>query len=200
MPFESLRNVIISELTKDRGRKHIRIWSAACSTGQEPYSIAMTLQDLPGCDSNWTYSILATDLSSQIVEKAKTGVFTDFEVRRGCNAEILGKYFTQCAGGWKVNDVVKKSIEFGEANLLHPMQSQDPFDVIFCRNVLIYFNLQTKSSVLSLLSKNLRNDGFLILGGTDTIFGVSEDFDHSTSDPTGLYRKRKPDQGSAKLS
>lgn len=189
-PFDILEKVIAPRLINVNNEKTIRIWSSACSTGQEPYSIAMTLMELPEFSADWSYDIYATDISSLAIKKAKEGIYSDFEIHRGCPLKHLNRYFTQIDNNWKIKDIARKNIQFAEGNLLEPLFPPKPFNIIFCRNVLIYFNPIIKRKVLNLLSKALDAKGYLILGGTESIYGISDDFHHIDDDPVGVYRKR----------
>lgn len=189
-PFQVLAKQLVPELVaaKDAGRP-LRIWSAACSSGQEPYSIAMTLLGILEFQCGRPFDILATDVSSCVLKKAREGVYSDFEVRRGCSPEILRDHFTQEGAGWRVKDAVKRSIRFEEGNLLEPLPGEPAFDIIFCRNVLIYFNPMTKIKVLRQIAEKLCDRGFLLLGGTESVYGLSNEFERIDGESSGIYRK-----------
>lgn len=174
-PFDRLREDVIPFLVKNRQSRVLKIWSAACSSGQEPYSIAMTLKEMPEL-ANWQVEIMATDLSKDILDSAQKGSYSQFEVQRGLPIKMLIKYFTQNGDRWVVNDNLRKMISFKEANLLKDIRTMGSFDIIFCRNVLIYFDVQTKAKVFSEMKTILKQDGVLFLGGAETVIGVSGDF------------------------
>jgi chemotaxis protein methyltransferase CheR len=189
-PFELLKNKIIPELMKARqATKKIRIWSAACSTGQEPYSIVMAYLDTFIHLPEWQLEIVATDLSDNVLAKAREGFFSQFEVQRGLTDVHLKKYFSPAANGWKVNDSVKKYIQFSNANLIDPNLNFGTFDIIFCRNVLIYFNGETKGMVFKTLSRSLAPDGYLILGGAESPMGISTLWGREPGDNPFVFRK-----------
>lgn len=183
-PFEYLNTLIIPAL-KQAGRSHARIWSAACSTGQEPYSMAMTLNEH---HAGFGFEIIATDLNEKVLERARSGQFTQFEVQRGLPITLLMKYFHQRPGNmWEVDDTLKTNIRFQKLNLLESYLSLGKFDIIFCRNVLIYFDDSGKTLVLGKLAEVLNPSGFLMLGAAETILNLSNRY---TSDNAhrGLYK------------
>ncbi len=186
-PFEQLRRYVLPKIIEQNSStKKIKIWSAACSTGQEPYTTAMCLLEEAQRLSGWTYEIVATDLCSKVIERAKEGIYSQFEVQRGMPIQLLLKYFTQETDYWRINDSVKKNISFSSMNLLDDYSRMGTFDIIMCRNVLIYFNEETKRKVLEKLKKQLNKGGFLYLGSTETIFGISDDF-IPVENERGLY-------------
>jgi chemotaxis protein methyltransferase CheR len=171
-PFAQLKNVIIPHLRKIKPSGPLRIWSAACSSGQEPYSVAMTLNDMPQAGA---YSIIATDIDTTILQKASEGKYTQFEIQRGLPIQLLLKNFEQVDGNhWKVKDSLKKNIEFRAHNLLENFSSLGKFDLIMCRNVLIYFDNETKSEVLEKLAGALEPHGRLMLGSAETIISFTD--------------------------
>jgi len=190
LPFEALKSVVFPDLAKSRqAKRQIRIWCAAASTGQEPYSIAMTRSlHAPGL-ADWEVEILATDLSQAALERARTGVFNHFEVQRGLPVTVLMKFFTQAPSGWQINESVKRGIVFRQMNLLEPFSHLGTFDVIFCRNVLIYFDHATKVSVLDRMARVLAPDGYLFLGGAETVVGIIDAFKRLEGVKTSVYRR-----------
>jgi len=175
-PFDRLKDELLPHFIKARGaQKTLKILSAACSSGQEPYSMAMLLKEYPAL-AGWKIEILATDLSNDILSQAKAGVYSQFEVQRGLPVQLLVKYFTQDGDKWKVNQGLKDMITFKSANLLKDIPSLGEFDIVFCRNVLIYFDVPTKGKVLADIKKVLRPDGVLFLGGAETVIGISNEF------------------------
>ncbi len=189
-PFDLLRERIIPELIeRRRNQRRLRIWSAASSTGQEAYSIAMVLADhFPQLES-WDVKILGTDYSRSVVERARSGAFNHFEVQRGLPVMMLMKYFTQVEDGWQVNDRLKRGIEFREGNLLESFRHLGPFDLVFCRNVLIYFDAETKADVLRRTAEVLQPDGYLFLGSSETVFGLCDGLRAVEGAATTLYRR-----------
>lgn len=179
-PFEALRHKVLPELIDARsagGRvPRIRIWSAACSTGQEPYSIAIALCRLIPDIENWHVSILATDISDACVEKAAAGVFAEHEITRGLDPAIRGAYFTPSEGGWKINEKARRLVSFQERNLVEPFGDLGTFDVIFCRNVAIYFGEQTRRNLFERLADSLATDGALFVGSTESLVHLGQRF------------------------
>jgi chemotaxis protein methyltransferase CheR len=185
-PFEYLVKVMIPAL-KEAGRTHIRIWSAACSTGQEPYSIVMSLKEMGAGLGGMTFEIVATDINEKVLERARAGIFTQFEVQRGLPITMLVKYFTQQSGNhWALQPAVKAPVKFMAMNLLDSYAALGRFDIIFCRNVLIYFDEKGKAQVLGKLAENLSPPGFLMLGAAETILSLSDKY-KLMGDHRGLY-------------
>ena len=186
-PFKYFKTGLVPEITKLRdAKKSLRIWSAASSTGQEPYSIAMTLlETLPGID-NWRIEILATDISDSALAQARKGEYTQFEIQRGMPIQLLWKYFKQEGATWKIADKLKSMVRFENFNLLEPMERFGTFDVIFCRNVLIYFDEPLKKKILSNLARRMAPDGYFFMGGSETVIGLCPDLKINQACP-GLY-------------
>ncbi len=188
-PFEIFKNTVLPYFkNKPDGQKKLRIWCAAASSGQEPYSLAITLQEEQKNMPGWSYEILATDISYEILEQAREGVYTQFEVQRGLPITHLMKYFTQTETKWAINKELKDMIQYDFFNLLDPMKELGQFDIIFCRNVLIYFDPPTKKEVLEKMHAQLADDGFLFLGGAETVIGITDSFG-TVPDNRGLYGK-----------
>ena len=172
-PFDQLVNVVLPDL-KAKGRTNIRIWSAACSTGQEAYSIAMTLKEQSIKYPGLTAEIYATDLAEKVLERGRAGIYSQFEIQRGLPIAMLMKYFAQRPNNnWEINDALKSMVKFTAGNLLQPFSSMGKFDIIFCRNVLIYFDEKTKSDILDRMSALLNPPGYLFLGGSETTHGLT---------------------------
>ena len=188
-PFSALTNTVIPAMLSARETSRtLRIWSAACSSGQEPYSLAMVLQDaLP---AGWTYEIVGTDISSDVLRRAEAGQFTQLEVNRGLPATLLVKYFERVGTSWQVSPVLRRAVSFRRLNLAAPLPPMPAFDVIFLRNVLIYFDVETKRSVLNRVSKLLRPDGWLFLGAAESTIGIDERFERISAGRTFAYRLR----------
>ena len=188
VPFDHFRDSIMPEILQARaGRKSVRIWCAAGSTGQEPYSLAMCLKEMGAALAGWRVEILATDLSQEVLEKSKAGIYSQFEVQRGLPIQMLVKYFKQNGELWQINADIRAMVQHRQLNLLHDFSQLGIFDVIFCRNVLIYFDQETKINIFDRLARALEPDGFLVLGAAETVVGLTEDF-KPFPDRRGLYR------------
>jgi chemotaxis protein methyltransferase CheR len=188
VPFEHFRNTIMPEIMQARaGRKSIRIWCAAGSTGQEPYSLAMSLKEMGAALAGFRVEILATDLSQEVLEKSKSGIYSQFEVQRGLPIQLLVKYFKQIGELWQINPDIRAMVSHRQLNLLHDFSQLGVFDVIFCRNVLIYFDQDTKINIFKRLAKATEPDGFLALGAAETVVGLTEAF-KPYPERRGLYR------------
>jgi len=176
-PFDQFRDIILPEiLIRNAGSKKFRIWSAACSSGQEAYSLAMLLKEQAGRLAGWQYEIVGTDLSREMVARAKSGVFSQFEVQRGLPVQLLVKYFKRDGLNWALDPAVCGMVGFREHNLLSDSRVLGKFDAVFCRNVLIYFEPPTKRSVLTQIARATVPNGALFLGSAETALGVSDDF------------------------
>lgn len=176
-PFDQFRNVLLPQLMINRAaQKKIRIWSAACSSGQEPYSLAMILKEDQAKLQGWRFEIVATDISEEMLAKAKAGIYTQFEVQRGLPIQMLVKYFKQNGDKWHIDAGLRSMIDYRPFNLLEHPRAFGQFDVVFCRNVLIYFDQPTKAKVLGQVSDVLAKDGVLYLGGAETVLGVTDKF------------------------
>lgn len=169
-PFEMLRNVLVPEVLK-RSPKRIRIWSAAASSGQEAFSIAMALNKMPEMNGV-EREIVGTDVSTQIIEKAKSGIYSQFEVQRGLPARDLVANFVKSGTDWQVNQTLRSCVKFSVANILSPPASLGMFDIVFCRNLLIYFDPATKRRALNEIVQRMNPSGYLVIGGTETILGL----------------------------
>ncbi len=176
-PFEVFRQTILPRLISAReGKRTFRIWCAACSSGQEPYSLAMILKEEAARLSGWRQEILGTDISTEILAKAKAGAYSQFEVQRGLPIQLLLKYFKKKDDVWQIDPALKSMVQYREFNLLHDLKALGQFEVVYCRNVLIYFDQPTKSRVLEQISRLLQPDGVLFLGGAETVLGISDKF------------------------
>ncbi len=192
IPFDHFRSFILPTLMRSReAYKRIRIWCAAASSGQEPYSLAMAIKESGvACDS-FRIEILATDLSSEMLEKAKAGVYSQFEVQRGLPIHLLVKYFAQVGESWQIAPDIRAMVQFRPLNLLDDFSRLGLFDLVICRNVLIYFDQAAKSDVLDRLAQVVASDGFLILGAAETTIGLTQGF-RSVPDKRGLYAPTAP--------
>ncbi|MGF1477235.1 MAG: CheR family methyltransferase [Geminicoccaceae bacterium] len=185
-PFELFAGRVLPALLKARENQPIRIWSAAASTGQEPYSIAICLAEagIPACSAK----ILATDLSFEALERARAGIYSQTEIRRGLPPPLLDKYFVKDQRNWKVKNCLKQRVRFRAFNLLDLDHQFGRFDVIFCRNVLIYFEPSTKADILKRLADLLEADGFLVLGATERVEGASPAFRPLGAERKGVFQ------------
>lgn len=176
-PFDQFKALVLPAMLKARtGSKTIRIWSAACSSGQEAYSLAMILSEMAAQLNGWRIEIVGTDLSTEILGRAKEGMYSQFEVQRGLPITMLVKYFSQVGDRWQINAKIRGMVQYREFNLLHDPVALGRFDVVFCRNVLIYFDQQTKGRVLNSVARLMPEDGFLFLGGAETVLGITDKF------------------------
>jgi chemotaxis protein methyltransferase CheR len=188
VPFDHLRETVLPALLAGRGgRKTLRIWSAASSTGQEPYSIAMLLKEKEAALAGWRVEIVATDLSQEVLEKSKSGIYSQFEVQRGLPIQLLVKHFKQTGELWQINPDIRAMVQHRQLNLLQDFSHLGKFDVIFCRNVLIYFDQDTKLATFERLARAIEPDGFLMLGAAETVVGISDAFKPCT-ERRGLYQ------------
>jgi chemotaxis protein methyltransferase CheR len=187
LPFEHFRATMIPTLLAARAaQRRIRIWCSACSTGQEPYSLAMSLKEIAPLVAGFRIEIVATDISTEVLEKAKSGIYSQFEVQRGLPIQMLIKYFAQVGETWQVAPEIRAMVQFKPFNLLNDFASLGAFDIVFCRNVLIYFDQQTKIGVLERMSRVVERDGYLTLGAAETVVGLTDSF-RPIPDRRGLY-------------
>jgi chemotaxis protein methyltransferase CheR len=176
-PFDQFQKLVLPRLLEARANsRKIRIWSAACSSGQEPYTLAIILREQGAKLAGWRFEILATDLSAEMLEKSKAGIYSQFEVQRGLPVQYLVKYFTQMGDKWKIDPSLREIIQFREFNLLNNVSSLGAFDVVFCRNVLIYFDSEAKRQILDRINGLMPPDAYLYLGGAETVLGISDKF------------------------
>ncbi|WP_409190181.1 CheR family methyltransferase [Bradyrhizobium sp. RDM4] len=188
IPFDHLRDSIMPGLIQARAaRRSLRIWSAASSTGQEAYSIAMCLKEMGAALAGWRIEIVGTDLSQEVLEKSRAGVYSQFEVQRGLPIQLLMKYFTQIGDVWQLNADVRAMVQFRQLNLLQDFSHLGTFDVIFCRNVLIYFDQDTKAVIFERMTKVLEADGTLLLGAAESVVGITDAF-RPVTERRGLYQ------------
>jgi chemotaxis protein methyltransferase CheR len=188
IPFDHLRDTILPLMLQSRAsRRSLRIWSAACSTGQEPYSIAMCLKEKGAALAGWRIEIVGTDLSQEVLEKSRAGIYSQFEVQRGLPIQLLVKYFTQSGELWQISPEIRGMVQHRQLNLLQDFSHLGKFDVIFCRNVLIYFDQDTKINVFERLARSLEPDGMLMLGAAESVVGITDAF-RPYPDRRGLYQ------------
>ena len=188
IPFDHLRETMLPALLQARvSRRALRIWCAASSTGQEPYSIAMCLKELGATLSGWRVEILATDLSQGVLEKSRSGLFSQFEVQRGLPIQLLVKHFTQAGELWQLDADIRAMVQHRQLNLLQDFGHLGTFNVVFCRNVLIYFDQETKVGIFERLARATEPDGFMVLGAAESVVGISDAF-KPHPERRGLYR------------
>ena len=186
-PFNTFKDTILPYLIKNRASKRqLKIWCAGAASGQEPYSLAMLLQENEDKMAGWKIDILATDISNEVLSQARQGVYSQFEVQRGVPIRTLIKHFIQNDEKWEIHENLKKMVRFQHFNLLHNMTSLGRFDVIFCRNVLSDFDDETKSRTLTGMEKQLEKDGVLFLGAKETLPETGQSF-KAVADKRGLY-------------
>jgi chemotaxis protein methyltransferase CheR len=199
VPFDHFRDTIMPEILQARAsRKSIRIWCAAGSTGQEPYSLAMCLKEMSAALAGWRIEILATDLSQEVLEKSRAGIYSQFEVQRGLPIQMLVKYFRQTGDIWRINADIRAMVQHRQLNLLNDFSQLGTFDVIFCRNVLIYFDQDTKINIFNRLAKANEPDGFLVLGAAETVVGLTDVY-KPYPDRRGLYRPNRAHATSTRI-
>ena len=186
VPFEQFRDTMMPALLAARASRQIRIWCAAASTGQEPYSLAMCLREMRNKIAGRGIEILATDISNEVLEKARAGLYTQFEVQRGLPIALLVKYFSQVGELWQIAPEIREMVQFRPLNLVQELSHLGFFDVVFCRNVLIYFDQDTKTKVLGNIARAMRPDGYLVLGAAETVVGLTDAFEPAP-DQRGLY-------------
>jgi chemotaxis protein methyltransferase CheR len=189
--FQTLRETILSELLEARSeQRRLRIWCAACSTGQEPYSLAMILDEEARRLRGWQIEIIATDLSETAIETARAGLYNQFEVQRGLPVSLLLRYFSRDKDRWRIAEHLRSMIEFRQLNLTEEKPPSGVFDLIFCRNVLMYFDPRTKQDILHRSSSALASDGWLLLGATENTSGLTTGLEPDLR-AAGVYRLRK---------
>ncbi len=198
MPFDGFRNAILPELISARARtRKMRLWSAACSTGQEPYSLAMILDEEARRLTGWSVDIVASDIAESVLKRAREGVYTHFEAQRGVPMSHLVRYFTKRKEHWSINQNIKARVDFRQQNLIADFSALGTFDVIFCRNVLIYFAPEQKRDVLARLARALAPDGFLVLGAAESVIGYSSEFKPHGENRVILTRRAPGESGAS---
>ena len=199
VPFDHFRDTMLPSLMTARAReRRLRIWCAAASTGQEPYSLAMLLKQAADKLIGWRIEIIGTDLSTEVLEKAKAGVYSQFEVQRGLPIQLLVAFFEQTGDVWRIKPEIRAMVQYRPLNLLADFNALGTFDIVFCRNVLIYFDQPAKIDVLTRVSKLTAADGYLVLGAAETVVGLTDAF-VPVPDKRGLYQPNttgKPALGS----
>jgi chemotaxis protein methyltransferase CheR len=180
-PFELLQHKILPEVIDLRSsqsppKTRIKIWSAASSTGQELYSIAIVIKELLNELSNYSFTLFGTDISDAAITQASYGKYNRFEIERGLDRKYLQKYFTLFGDSWKIKDEIRAMVNFKQLNLMQPFTSLGKFDIIFCRNVAIYFTLEDRKKLFTKIADSLADDGYLVIGSTESLTGVCPRF------------------------
>ena len=189
-PFQALRSTVLPEVVKARaGQRRLRIWCAASSSGQEPYSIAMTIDDAFPELRHWDVEIVATDLSPTMVERGQRGLYKALEVNRGLPAPMLIKYFMKIGVDYEIKPEIRSMVQFSELNLIGAWPPFPTFDIVFLRNVLIYFDVDTKRTIFGRVKRLLAPDGFLFLGAAETTMNIDEGFERLPLERAGCYRR-----------
>lgn len=189
-PFTALRQSIFPTLAKTRSNREIRVWAAACSSGQEPYSILMTAQDTPEL-AGWKIDMLATDLSQEMLDKAKAGEYSQLEVNRGLPATTMVRHFERSGLNWRINPALAAQVQFRPLNLVRPFPPMGKFDIVFLRNVLIYFDLATKRDILRRVRQVMAPDGHLFLGAAEMTMGVDDAWERVPAGRSSVYKVRE---------
>ncbi len=188
-PFDVLKTQVLPELIEKRSRERaINIWSNACSSGQEVYTIAMLLKDSFPDLGGWKVRLIASDLSTQILDKAREGIFNQTEVNRGLPLPMLLKYFQKNGLTWQIKDELRKMVEFRQVNLVETFPQLPPMDIVFLRNVLIYFSPETKREILCKVRRVIRPDGLLFLGGAETTMNLDVPFERLQLGKATVYK------------
>lgn len=187
-PFDLLKKHVLPELIKKRAaQRQLNIWCAAASSGQEPYTIAILLRENFPELASWRVHFLATDISKEMLDRCREGRYSQLEVNRGLPAPLLVKHFQKVGTDWKVKDDLRKMIDFRQLNLATPWFSMPPMDIIFMRNVMIYFDLETKKAIMGRVRKLLKPDGYFFLGGAETTINVDDAFKRTQIEKAAYY-------------
>lgn len=188
-PFDDFKKIMLPTLAEKRCKsRHLRILCAACSTGQEPYSIAMLLKDEFPELKEWAIEILGVDISEQVLKRAAAGIYSQFEIQRGLPIQLLLKHFEQSEQSWRVKEDLRRRVLWKQLNLLESFSNLGQFDIVFCRNVLIYFEMDAKADVLRRIRDILNDDGYLLLGAAETVLGLSDRFERLKRCESAVYQ------------
>ena len=191
-PFEALKKTILPELlTRRAAERQLNIWCGAASTGQESYSVMMLISEHFPELHKWQINFIATDLCTEVLARARAGRFSQLEVNRGLPATLLVKYFTRCGNEWELREDLRRRVDFREMNLVKDWPLLPPMDIVFLRNVLIYFDVETKKGILAKTRRLLRPGSFLLLGGAETTFNVDDAFERVMLEKTTCYRLKQ---------
>lgn len=196
--FTAYRELIVPQMQKLRQGKTLRVWSAASSTGQEIYSLAIASQELKLAQPGLNFEFFASDISERVLKRVQEAVYTQLEVQRGLPTPLLLKYFTQVSeNAWSLSSALKQSVRTGKVNLCEPFQAAGKFDIIFCRNILIYQRLDRKVDIVNRLRQQLNPDGFLVLGAGESMMGVSQDFHQKLYENSIVYQLKSAQSAAA---
>lgn len=188
-PFNTLRTTVFPTLARNRPNRQLRVWSAACSSGQEAYSISMVAAETPAI-AGWRLEVIGTDLSEEMVRRASTGEYSQLEVNRGLPATSLVRHFERAGAGWRIHPSIREGVSFRTGNLTRPFPAMGRFDIVFLRNVLIYFDVQTKRDILRRVREVMAPDGYLFLGAAEMTMGVDDNWDRIPSGRSSVYQPR----------
>jgi chemotaxis protein methyltransferase CheR len=189
LPFEALRRVVLPELIRARQtERRLQIWCAAAASGQEPYTVALMLREYFPELAGWQLTLVATDISEEMLRRSREGRYSQVEVNRGLPITLLLKYFRQDGAHWQMRDDVRAMIDFRQLNLARPWPPLPPLDLVLLRNVMIYFDVDTKKAILRRVAQVLRPDGYLVLGGAETTFNLDDSYRRVEDLKTGFYR------------
>lgn len=191
-PFDTLRKTVLPRVIQNRREeRRISIWSAACSTGQEPYTIAMLIREHFPELANWTCKIIATDISREVLARAQSGRYSQLEVNRGMPVQFLSRYFTRDKLDWEIRKDIRSMVEFVEMNLIRAWPPMPRIDIVFLRNVLIYFDVSVKRRIFEGVHRLIRSDGYLLLGNCETTLGIHDGFERQPDDRGGWHRVKE---------
>ena len=190
-PFETLKKIVLPKLIElRRPQRQLNIWCAASSSGQEPYSIAMLLKEYFPDLAGWQINLTATDISHEMLQRSRAGRYSQLEVNRGLPTNLLLKWFRQEGGVWEIDEQIRRMMTFKPMNLAQPWPAMPAWDLIFLRNVMIYFDNDVKKSILGRVSRSLGDDGYLVLGGAETTFGLDNSFQRIETLKSGYYQRK----------
>ncbi|HTW14408.1 MAG TPA: protein-glutamate O-methyltransferase CheR [Nocardioides sp.] len=188
-PFNTLRTTVFPTLARNRPNRQLRVWSAACSSGQEAYSVSMVAAETPAI-AGFRLEVIGTDLSEEMVRRASTGEYSQLEVNRGLPATSLVRHFERAGAGWRIHPSIREGVSFRTGNLTRPFPPMGRFDIVFLRNVLIYFDVQTKRDILRRVRDVMAPDGYLFLGAAEMTMGVDDNWDRIPSGRSSVYQPR----------
>ena len=190
-PFETLKKIVLPKLIElRRPQRQLNIWCAASSSGQEPYSIAMLLKEYFPDLAGWQINLTATDISHEMLQRSRAGRYSQLEVNRGLPTNLLLKWFRQEGGVWEIDEQIRRMMTFKPMNLAQPWPAMPAWDLIFLRNVMIYFDNDVKKSILGRVARSLGDDGYLVLGGAETTFGLDNSFQRIETLKSGYYQRK----------
>ena len=190
-PFETLKKIVLPKLIElRRPQRQLNIWCAASSSGQEPYSIAMLLKEYFPDLAGWQINLTATDISHEMLQRSRAGRYSQLEVNRGLPTNLLLKWFRQEGGVWEIDEQIRRMMTFKPMNLAQPWPAMPLWDLIFLRNVMIYFDNDVKKSILGRVARSLGDDGYLVLGGAETTFGLDNSFQRIETLKSGYYQRK----------